>query len=127
MQACASVSAVPSGPMVAEVAPRPVLKWPGGKWQLRGQYAPLLPRADEIRGAYREVSVGGGALFFAFYASVRPAFLGDINPDLVNLYALLRDDVEGLLDALRRHQGAFSEAVAQANAALAASPNTFSS
>ena len=47
-----------------------------------------------------EPFVGGGALFF----SRRPqrALLTDINPALVGTYTAIRDDVHGVIDALRR-------------------------
>lgn len=94
-----------------------MLRWPGGKWKLREQYEKLLPAAADVTGAYRELAVGGGAVFFAFYGEHRPAILSDINGHLVELYTCLRDDVEGVVSALREHQDAFREAAEKGNAA----------
>lgn len=49
-----------------------------------------------------EPFIGGGALFFA----IRPAhgYISDINPDVVNLYQVVRSNVETLLTSLRQHK-----------------------
>jgi DNA adenine methylase len=80
-------------------APRPFLKWVGGKSQLLEQYRPLLP---EMFGKYFEPFMGGAALFFA----LRPprASLRDVNEELVGAYRAVRDDVEGLIRALGKHR-----------------------
>jgi DNA adenine methylase len=54
-----------------------------------------------------EPFVGGGALFF----SRRPgrALLTDINPTLVAAYSAIRDDVEGVIAALRGLAGRHSK------------------
>jgi len=79
-------------------APRPFLKWVGGKSQLLHQFRPLLP---EMFGRYFEPFVGGAALFFA----MRPprALLRDVNKELVDCYTAIRDDVEGVIAALGTH------------------------
>ncbi len=101
-------------------AARPFTKRPGGKAQLLAQYAPLLPTAAEIQGkGYREPAVGGGAVFFGLYASVRPARLSDIDADLIGLYVVVRDDVEALIAALAPHADAFGAAILEGNAAFA--------
>jgi DNA adenine methylase len=46
-----------------------------------------------------EPFVGGGALFFS--RRPRRALLTDINPALVSTYAAIRDDVAGVIEALR--------------------------
>lgn len=58
----------------------------------------MLP---ERYGRYIEPFVGGAALFFA----LRPkrARLSDVNPELVNCYTAVRDDVEGVIAALGEH------------------------
>jgi len=78
-------------------APRPFVKWVGGKGRLMPQLEPLLPR-DIHRMRHLEPFVGGGAMFFAR----RPAraVLSDINPDLVHTYRSIRDDVTGVIAAL---------------------------
>jgi DNA adenine methylase len=79
--------------------PRPFLKWAGGKGQLLGG---LRARVPSAYGRYFEPFLGGGALFF----SLRPprAVLGDVNREIVDCYTAVRDDVAGLVRALRDHR-----------------------
>ena len=77
---------------------RPILKWAGGKTQL----LPILqPRMPEKYNKYIEPFFGGGALFFATAPSI--GVVADRNPELVNLYSCIRDDVDEVIDALRDH------------------------
>jgi len=84
---------------VGRVEPQPFLKWVGGKAQLLAQFDEFLPdRVDR----YFEPFIGGGALFFALQR--RRAVISDSNAELINCYQVIRDDVEGLIDALKQHQ-----------------------
>lgn len=78
---------------------RPLLKWAGGKTQLLSEIVPKMPRKY---GRYIEPFIGGGALFFA----VRPrgGVIADSNPELINLYRCVADDIEGLLDTLGQYE-----------------------
>jgi DNA adenine methylase len=81
----------------------PFVKWAGGKTQLLAQLAPLVPPAF---GTYYEPFVGSGAMFF-WLRRVRgqfPSVLLDLNPELINCYRVVRDDVQALIPALYRHQ-----------------------
>ena len=80
---------------------RPFLKWAGGKGRLISQYEPFLPAV--IDTSY-EPFLGGGAVFFHLSGRVRRAVLGDINPELVNVYRCVRDEVDLLIRHLRDHQ-----------------------
>lgn len=80
-------------------AAKPVLKWAGGKTQLLGE---LLKRVPANYGKYIEPFFGGGALFFALEPS--EALIADVNPELINLYREIRDDVDGVISKLKTHQ-----------------------
>jgi DNA adenine methylase len=85
------------------IAPRPFLKWAGGKSQLLQQYLPFFPKTCRN---YYEPFLGGGAVFFFLNATVQPqrAFLMDINLELINVYRCLQDDVGQVIDRLAQHQ-----------------------
>lgn len=83
--------------------PRPFLKWAGGKSQLIQQYIPYFPKNFET---YHEPFLGGGAVFFYLYryqSNIQP-FLTDINPELINAYCCVKDNVEQLISILEEHQ-----------------------
>jgi len=79
--------------------PSALLKWPGSKAPIVETLLALSPPRFE---RYHEPFVGSGALFFA----LRPAtaFLSDANAELVNLYLVVRDEPEALLEVLARHR-----------------------
>lgn len=98
------------------LAPRPFLKWAGGKGQLISQYIPYFPSTFQN---YYEPFLGGGAVFFhlqsrrdAYWRTppvkqrLQPptAILSDINSELINVYCCVRDDVEALILLLAQHQ-----------------------
>ena len=78
---------------------RPFLKWAGGKSQLLSQFRGLLPQSFK---RYHEVFLGGGALFFELNRG--PARLTDLNAELVDCYRSVRDEVEAVILALRKHR-----------------------
>lgn len=82
---------------------QPFLKWAGGKTQLLGRLAGLLPPKFN---RYAEPFVGSGALFFSLRRTNGrfPAFLSDYNPELVNCYLTVRDRLDELIPLLRSHQ-----------------------
>ena len=83
--------------------PTPFLKWAGGKTQLLATFDQFIP--DEFN-RYHEPFVGGGAMFFHM-ANRRPditAGLSDLNAELINCYTVVRDDVEKLIKALKKHR-----------------------
>ncbi len=79
----------------------PVLKWVGGKRQLMASILEQLPEnIKEYR--YIEPFVGGGAVFF--YLQPENAVINDSNPELINVYEVIRDHPDVLLDDLRKHK-----------------------
>ena len=86
------------------LACRPLLKWAGGKTQLLDKLLPLMPKKY---GRYIEPFFGGGALFFA----VRPhnGVIADSNPEIVNLYRAVANDVEGIIKLLLCYQNTEAE------------------
>lgn len=74
----------------------PVLKWVGGKRQLLSVLTSLLPQRITT---YCEPFVGGGALFFDLQPNT--AYVNDINGDLINVYTVIKSDVEALIMALQ--------------------------
>jgi DNA adenine methylase len=84
----------------------PFLKWAGGKSQLLEQYAPLLPAGPVA--AYFEPFVGSGALFFALRGRdfARRYALSDVNPELINVYRVVRDELPALIALLEAHRAA---------------------
>ena len=94
-----------SGGMGLDPAPRPFLKWAGGKRQLIGTIEENLPRGfdDGSIERYIEPFLGGGALFFHMRQKydIRDFHISDFNPDLANCYTAIRDDLDGVLDCLK--------------------------
>lgn len=81
----------------------PFLKWAGGKGQLLELILGRFPR--EIEGTYVEPFIGGGAVFFELARTqrIKRARLSDTNAELVATYVAVRDDVEGVIEALGAH------------------------
>jgi len=92
----------------ARTAAAPVLKWAGGKRQIVKQ---ILERLPEHISTYYEPFVGGGAVFFELYNRARfdRAVIGDKNPELVNVYRALKEDVNAVIRALKRLKDKHSE------------------
>lgn len=87
-----SISAEPS------TRPTPFVKWAGGKGHLLGQMVGFIP---EEWGLYLEPFLGGGAAFFRLLPET--AVLGDLNPELMNVFRVIQNDVELLMRQLDRH------------------------
>jgi DNA adenine methylase len=79
------------------------LKWAGGKKRLVVLLDKLTP--NNI-GRYFEPFLGGGAFFFYLIQTRKPfnAFLSDSNPQLINTYRVVRDNVKELIEILENHQ-----------------------
>jgi DNA adenine methylase len=88
-------------PSVKAIIARPFVKWVGGK---RSILPALLARMPAEYDTYVEPFLGGAALFYA----VNPprAYLSDVNFSLILTYQAVRDDVDGVIAALKRLQAA---------------------
>ena len=71
---------------------KPLLKWAGGKSQMLSDIIPKIPSSY---GRYIEPFFGGGALFFAL--APNSGIIADSNPELVNLYQAVADDVDSVI------------------------------
>ena len=78
---------------------KPLLKWAGGKTQLLGE---IIPKVPKKYGRYIEPFFGGGAVFFATHPE--NGIIADSNPELVNLYRSVADDVDGVIAQLRQYE-----------------------
>lgn len=76
----------------------PFLKWAGGKRWLASSAALPVPRRYD---RYLEPFLGGAAIFFRLQPVV--AVLSDLNAELIELYKIVRDDPDGLRNALEHH------------------------
>ena len=81
-----------------EKGTEPVFKWAGGK---RGLSETLLSFLPEKISVWCEPFFGGGALLFRLCPS--KAIINDINADLMNAYAVIRDDVDALINELKKY------------------------
>lgn len=82
----------------------PFLKWAGGKrWLFTPEFVERLPKFKR----YIEPFLGGGAGFFALEPN--SAILSDINPELIELYEVVRDHPVGLKRQIAIHQTEHSE------------------
>ena len=76
----------------------PIVKWAGGKRQLMFE---LLNNIPKNYNRYFEPFVGGGALFFELRHD--NAYISDINKELINLYQVVRDNVNEIITDLQKH------------------------
>jgi DNA adenine methylase len=76
----------------------PFLKWAGGKNELLPEIEKRLPKSFS---SYWEPFVGGGALYFRL--SPLTSVISDGNEELINCYSVVRDHVEDLISALKKH------------------------
>lgn len=78
---------------------KPILKWAGGKTQMLGD---LLPKVPASYGRYIEPFIGGGAMFFAL--SPNDAVIADSNPELINMYTQIADNVDQVIAYLKQYE-----------------------
>ena len=78
---------------------KPILKWAGGKTQMLGD---LLPKVPSSYGRYIEPFFGGGAMFFTLQPE--QAIISDSNPELINLYRQVADNVDDVILRLKKYE-----------------------
>ena len=76
----------------------PIVKWVGGKRQLLPEIMPLI---NKKCSTYVEPFFGGGAVFFELQP--KKAIINDYNSELVNVYTVVRDHSEELIEELEKH------------------------
>jgi len=82
-------------------AAAPFVKWAGGKTQLLHDLDAHIPEFSR----YFEPFLGGGALFFHLSSKFRfSAFLSDANSELVDTYYAVKNNVDGLIALLDKHE-----------------------
>lgn len=79
----------------------PFVKWAGGKRQLLSEFKKYFPPVGSYK-RYFEPFLGGGAVFF----DLQPdrAVLMDINEELINTYKVIQNNIEGLIQELKKHK-----------------------
>lgn len=76
----------------------PILKWVGGKRQLLDHIKPLIPGFT----TYYEPFIGGGAVLFDIQP--KKAVINDSNPELINVYEVIKENPEELIEKLLIHK-----------------------
>lgn len=76
----------------------PVVKWVGGKRQIINEIVKYVPKYS----AYYEPFLGGGAVLFKLQPKI--AVVNDINSELINLYEVIKNNVDELIESLRKHE-----------------------
>lgn len=77
---------------------KPFTKLVGGKRQLLPQLQKFMPKKYET---YFEPFVGGGALLFSLHP--QNAVINDFNSSLMNVYRVIKENPEELLEILEKH------------------------
>ncbi|WP_299681991.1 Dam family site-specific DNA-(adenine-N6)-methyltransferase [uncultured Dokdonia sp.] len=79
---------------------KPFLRWAGGKTWLLKYIDDFLP--GNIYNNYHEPFLGGGAIFF--HLQPNTSILSDLNPELIESYIQVRDNVEELIKILESYK-----------------------
>lgn len=77
---------------------KPILKWAGGKRQLLDSILPLVPDFT----TYYEPFAGGAAVLFALQP--KRAVISDQNHELINIYNVIKDNPDELVEKLNEHK-----------------------
>jgi DNA adenine methylase len=77
----------------------PFLKWVGGKRQLMTSINQHFPKKIST---YYEPFIGGGAVLF--HHQPKKAVINDLNTELINVYKVIRDAPQALIEDLKQHK-----------------------
>lgn len=77
----------------------PVVKWAGGKRQILHEITKYIPSEFST---YYEPFLGGGAVLFELQPE--KAVVNDINQELMNIYQVIKENVDELIDDLKKHK-----------------------
>ena len=77
----------------------PVVKWVGGKRQIIDEITKYVP---ETFSTYYEPFLGGGAVLFELQP--KKAVVNDINKELMNIYEVIKENVDDLIEELKQHK-----------------------
>ncbi|MBF0750798.1 MULTISPECIES: Dam family site-specific DNA-(adenine-N6)-methyltransferase [unclassified Pasteurella] len=86
----------PKKQIKSNIKHRPFLKWAGGKFRLTDEINNAFPKKKQC---LVEPFVGAGAVFLN--TNFERYILADINPDLINLFNIIKADVEGYIKACK--------------------------
>ncbi|WGS65763.1 DNA adenine methylase [Marinitoga aeolica] len=96
-----------------KIMARPFLKWAGGKTQLIPEIEKRLP--NELKNGesikYIEPFVGSGALLFYLLSNynIREAYIIDTNEELINLYNIIKNNVDELIYLLSKLEDEYNK------------------
>ena len=85
--------------MAKNILVSPIVKWVGGKRQLLEEIKPLVPKKYSM---YCEPFVGGAAVLLSLQP--KNAIVNDANADLIELYRVIKESVDDLIEDLRKHE-----------------------
>lgn len=77
----------------------PVVKWVGGKRQIIDEIITYVP---DSFSTYYEPFLGGGAVLFELQP--KKAVVNDVNEELMNIYEVIKDNADELIEGLKRHK-----------------------
>ena len=86
---------------------KPILKWAGGKRQLKKHLLKYIDSKDLENSSYFEPFFGGGYLFFNL--SPKRSFINDLNKEIINVYLSIKENPIMLINLLKDHEKFNSE------------------
>jgi DNA adenine methylase len=86
---------------------KPVLKWAGGKQNLLSDLNKVFEMFDYKEHCFFDVFAGGGSV--SFYLNNKSTVMNDINPELINVYNVIKQNPAELICELKEHKKNHSE------------------